>query len=220
MDDSFCVPVLMFVSFAGCVSGPGFKTVTWIVGHSFVHWASKYVEQQVYGRNLGLNGSHHEVHWWGKRGMRWGALLPWLAKMVSQRGCPDLLILHLGENDLVKLSGLALLQLMQRDLEVLKHRLAGACIAWTELVPRRVWRGAVKHGAVEKARRKVNRAMRVFCEVHGIKVISNPGLRLEERLLFRDDGVHLSTLGNAYYMMEMRDVVSKLWNESIWCKRL
>lgn len=187
--------------------------------HSFIHWAAKYVEQQVYGRNLGLKSSHHQVQWWGKRGMRWGALLPWLAKMVSQRGCPDLLILLLGENDLIKLSGLALLQLMQRDLEIMKQRMAGTCIAWTELVPRRVWKGALKHGAVEKARRKVNRAMRVFCREKDIKVIANPGLILEEPLLFRDDGVHLSTMGNAYYMMEMRDVVSKLWNEAIWCKR-
>ncbi|XP_078518935.1 uncharacterized protein LOC144784126 [Lissotriton helveticus] len=203
-----------------CVGGPGSKTVTWIVGHSFVHWASKYAERQVYGRNLGLKGHLHEVQWWGKGGMRWGALLPWLAKMVPQRGCPDLLIIHLGENDLVQLSGLALLQLMQRDLEVLKARLAGTCIAWTELVPRKVWRGAMKHGAIEKARRKLNRAMRLFCGDKDIKVIAHKGIRLAEPLVFRDDGVHLSQLGNAYYMMEMRDVVSKLWNEAIWCPRV
>ncbi|XP_078496724.1 uncharacterized protein LOC144752739 [Lissotriton helveticus] len=203
----------------GCVGGPGHKTVTWIVGHSFVHWASKYAEQQVYGRNLGLKEHLHEVQWWGKGGMRWGALLPWLAKMVPQRGCPDLLIIHLGENDLVQLSGLALVQLMQRDLEVLKSRLAGTCIAWTELVPRKVWRGAMKHGAIEKARRKLNRAMRLYCVDKDIKVIAHGGIRLEEPLAFRDDGVHLSRLGNAWYMMEMRDVVSKLWNENIWCVR-
>ncbi|XP_078506937.1 uncharacterized protein LOC144767330 [Lissotriton helveticus] len=204
----------------GCVGGPGSKTVTWIVGHSFVHWASKYAERQVYGRNLGLKGHLHEVQWWGKGGMRWGALLPWLAKMVPQRGCPDLLIIHLGENDLVQLSGLALLQLMQRDLDVLKGRLAGTCIAWTELVPRKVWRGAMKHGAIERARRKLNRAMRLYCGDNDIKVIAHEGIRLAEPLVFRDDGVHLSQLGNAYYMMEMRDVVSKLWNEAIWCPRV
>ncbi|XP_078502436.1 uncharacterized protein LOC144756516 [Lissotriton helveticus] len=204
----------------GCVGGPGSKTVTWIVGHSFVHWASKYAERQIYGRNLGLKGHLHEVQWWGKGGMRWGALLPWLAKMLPQRGCPDLLIIHLGENDLVQLSGLALLQLMQRDLDVLKGRLAGTCIAWTELVPRKVWRGAMKHGAIEKARRKLNRAMRLYCGDNDIKVIAHEGIRLAEPLVFRDDGVHLSQLGNAYYMMEMRDVVSKLWNEAIWCPRV
>ncbi|XP_078515108.1 uncharacterized protein LOC144773922 [Lissotriton helveticus] len=215
-----CVSVSNIFFFVGCVGGPGSKTVTWIVGHSFVHWASKYAERQVYGRNLGLKGHLHEVQWWGKGGMRWGALLPWLAKMVPQRGCPDLLIIHLGENDLVQLSGLALLQLMQRDLDVLKGRLAGTCIAWTELVPRKVWRGAMKHGAIERARRKLNRAMRLYCGDNDIKVIGHEGIRLAEPLVFRDDGVHLSQLGNAYYMMEMRDVVSKLWNEAIWCPRM
>ncbi|XP_078527935.1 uncharacterized protein LOC144802402 [Lissotriton helveticus] len=214
------IALFKYMDVVRCVGGPGSKTVTWIVGHSFVHWASKYAERQVYGRNLGLKGHLHEVQWWGKGGMRWGALLPWLAKMVPQRGCPDLLIIHLGENDLVQLSGLALLQLMQRDLDVLKSRLAGTCIAWTELVPRKVWRGAMKHGAIEKARRKLNRAMRLYCGDNDIKVIAHEGIRLAEPLVFRDDGVHLSQLGNAYYMMEMRDVVSKLWNEAIWCPRV
>ncbi|XP_078504431.1 uncharacterized protein LOC144762992 [Lissotriton helveticus] len=203
---------------AGCVRGPGAKKVTWIVGHSFVHWASKYAYRQVCGRSLGLRSSHHEVHWWGKSGMRWGDLLPWLTKKVSQLGCPDMLVIHLGENDLVKLSGVSLLHLMQRDLEAMRSNLAGACIVWTEFVPRRIWRGALKPAAIERARRKLNRAMRLFCDAHGIKVLAHVGLRLEEPLLFRDDGVHLSHMGNAYYLMEMRDTISLLWNESIWCR--
>ncbi|XP_078537157.1 uncharacterized protein LOC144822957 [Lissotriton helveticus] len=202
----------------GCVRGPGAKTVTWIVGHSFVHWASKLADRQVYCRSLGLRSSHHEVQWWGKSGMRWGELLPWLTKKVSQLGCPDMLVIHLGENDLVRQSGVSLLHLMQRDLEAMKRNLAGACIVWTKFIPRRIWRGALKPAAIERARRKLNRAMRLFCAVHGLKVLAHGGLRLEEPLLFRDDGVHLSHMGNAYYLMELRDLLSFLWNESIWCR--
>ncbi|XP_078504002.1 uncharacterized protein LOC144762645 [Lissotriton helveticus] len=203
----------------GCVRGPGAKMVTWIVGHSFVHWGSLYADRQVYGRSLGLRSSHHEVQWWGNSGMRWGELLPWLTKKVSQLGCPDMLVIHLGENDLVKQSGVSLLHLMQRDLEAMKHNLAGACILWTEFIPRRIWRGALKPAAIERARRKLNRAMRLFCADHGLKVLAHGGLRLEEPLLFRDDGVHLSHMGNAYYLMKLRDLISFLWNESIWCRR-
>ncbi|XP_078509656.1 uncharacterized protein LOC144769437 [Lissotriton helveticus] len=205
--------------FVGCVCGPGAKTVTWVVGHSFVHWASKYADRQVYGLSLGLRSSHHEVQWWGKSGMRWGELLPWLTRKVSQLGCPDMLIIHLGENDLVKQSGMSLLHLMQRDLEAMKRNLGGACIVWTEFIPRRIWRGALKPAAVERARRKLNRAMRLFCVDQGIKVLAHVGLQLEQALLFRDDGVHLSHVGNAFYLMELRDLINFLWNESIWCKR-
>ncbi|XP_078496137.1 uncharacterized protein LOC144752059 [Lissotriton helveticus] len=205
---------------SGCVRGPGAKTVTWVVGHSFVHWGEKYAARRVYGRNLGLRSSHHEVRWWGKSGMRWGELLPWLTKKVAQLGCPDMLIIHLGENDLVKQSGVSLLHLMQRDLDAMKRNLAGACIVWTEFVPRRIWRGALKPAAVERARRKLNRAMRLFCADKGIHVLAHVGLQLEQPLLFRDDGVHLSHMGNAFYLMELRDLISHLWNESIWCPRV
>ncbi|XP_069064044.1 uncharacterized protein [Pleurodeles waltl] len=55
----------------GCVAGPQKdKMVTWLVGHSFVHWAVKFAEKQIYGRAMGLPSRHYEVCWWRKSGMR------------------------------------------------------------------------------------------------------------------------------------------------------
>ena len=112
------------------------KIKTWIVGHSLVRWAAQYAEQQIYGRSLGLCSKKHEVVWWGKSGMRWGNLLPCLTDLYKLRGgYPDLLIIHLGENDLVKLSGLTLMQYMKRDLEMLKSGWGETDIVWTEFLP-------------------------------------------------------------------------------------
>ncbi|XP_069082245.1 uncharacterized protein [Pleurodeles waltl] len=203
------------------VQGPrSRKMVTWMVGHSFIHWVVKYVEWQICGRSLGLLSCYHKVVWWGKSGMRWGNLLPFLTSMMPNWGCPDMLILHLGENDLVKLSGLTLLQHMQRDLELICQKMHGTCVVWTEFVPRRKWRGAVKHGAIERAQRKLNRAMRVFCWAHGIKVLKHEDITEGDAGLYRANGVHLSELGNAYYLMEMHLIMGDLWSEKMWLKEV
>ncbi|XP_069058671.1 uncharacterized protein [Pleurodeles waltl] len=204
---------------AGCVAGPEKgKMTTWLVGHSFVHWAVKFAEKQVYGRSLGLPSRNHEVRWWGESGMRWGSLLPFITSNLPHWGCPDLLLIHLGENDLVKLSGLTLIQMMQRDLELLKHKLCGTCLIWTEFVPRRAWRGAINHGAIERARKKLNRAMRVFCWAQGIKVLRHGDIKEQEKELFRDDGVHLSQLGNVYYITELRLMLESAWGTNLCTK--
>ena len=72
---------------------------------------------------------------------------------------------------------------------------------------------------MDKARRKLNRAMRVLCDAMDIKVLSHVSIMEEEEHLYRSDGVHLSKYGYAYYMMEILDLLSKLWKENVWCKR-
>ncbi|KAJ1187427.1 hypothetical protein NDU88_004203 [Pleurodeles waltl] len=86
------------------------------VGHSFVHWAEKYAAKQIYGCSLGLPSSRHDVLCWGKSGMRWGNLQPFLTFILPNWGYSDSLVLHLGQNDLVRLLGLTLLQHIQQDL--------------------------------------------------------------------------------------------------------
>ena len=92
-------------------------------------------------------------------------------------------------------------------------------IVWTEFLPRRHWKGVFKHSAMDKARRKLNRAMRVFCEAMDIKVLSHVNIQEEQEILYRSDGVHLSKFGYAYYMMEIRELLSTLWQEYVWCSR-
>ena len=73
---------------------------------------------------------------------------------------------------------------------------------------------------MDKARRKLNRAMQVFCDALNIKVLSHTNITEEQEYLYRADGVHLSKFGNAYYLMEVRELLSTLWKENVWCKSL
>ncbi|XP_069060289.1 divergent protein kinase domain 2B isoform X2 [Pleurodeles waltl] len=106
----------------GCVRGPDGSCSVWIVGHSFVRWAEKQAASRHFGTQLGLDGARIRVIWVGKSGMRWGELLVVLSRKIERGICPDLLVIHLGENDLVSLSGIGLLKIMKMDLVRIKER--------------------------------------------------------------------------------------------------
>ncbi|KAJ1178852.1 hypothetical protein NDU88_004094 [Pleurodeles waltl] len=202
----------------GCVGGPDKVCVVWIVGHSFVRWAEKQAASCHFGRQLGLDGSRIRVSWVGKSGMRWGELLYVLAKRMERGVCPDLLVLHLGENDLVALSGIGLLKVMKMDLCRIKEKWAGTHIVWTGLVPRRVWRGAKSFKGIEKQRRKINREMKNFCISQGFSFLYHENIGVSDVDLFRQDGVHLSFLGNEHYLLELRLLIAELLGERLWDK--
>ncbi|KAJ1189037.1 hypothetical protein NDU88_005789 [Pleurodeles waltl] len=207
---------LAAVTISGCVGGPDKVCAVWIVGHSFVRWAEKQASLRHFGRQLGLDGSRIKISWVGKSGMRWGELLYVLAKRMEQGVCPDLLVLHLGENDVVALSGIGLLKVMKLDLCRIKERWSGTHIVWTSLVLRRVWRGAHSFRGIEKQRRKINKEMRSFCKAQGILVLTHDNIVVSDVELFRQEGVHLSFWGNEHYLLELRLLIAELMGEQLW----
>nr|XP_033799877.1 uncharacterized protein LOC117360295 [Geotrypetes seraphini] len=90
----------------------------WIVGHSFIHWASERAAIRPGGRHLGLSHQGLRVSWWGQRGMRWSHLLLLLERLRSRPRHPDLLLLHLGGNDVDACSGKDLVNIIKDDLRI------------------------------------------------------------------------------------------------------
>lgn len=182
----------------------------WIVGHSFVKWAQVQARSSYFGENLGFDEACFRVTWKGKGGMRWRELLQVLSSMVVAGKCPDVLVLHLGENDLVQETGITLMRAMKRDLQEIRQQWSGCAIVWTEFVPRRVWRDALKPQAVDKARRKINVEMVRFCRQLGIARIRHGDIKYNTPEFFRGDGVHLSRLGMDLYLLELREVLARM----------
>ncbi|XP_078539581.1 uncharacterized protein LOC144824337 [Lissotriton helveticus] len=177
----------------GSVAGPRSSVVTvWIVGHSFVKWARVQAARSYFGDLLGFNDRMFNVLWKGKGGMLWRELIPCLNNNMVGGVCPDILVIHLGENDLCATKGVVLLRAMKRDLGLIKERWAGCHVFWTELIPRRIWRGAVNPRAVDRARKKVNSEVSRCCRSLGFSRISHRDIKFESVEFFRDDGVHLS----------------------------
>ena len=67
-----------------------------IIGHSYIHWAECYAATSPLGSDLGL-GAHAHITWKGLCGMQWNQLCRLTAFGHSP---PDVLVVHLGSNDL------------------------------------------------------------------------------------------------------------------------
>ncbi|XP_078512220.1 uncharacterized protein LOC144771827 [Lissotriton helveticus] len=194
----------------GSVAGPRSPVVTvWIVGHSFVKWGRVQAAQSYFGELLGFNASMFNGVWKGKGGMLRRELIPCLNNNMVGGLCPDILVIHLGENDLCATKGVVLLRAIKKDLGLIKELWAGCHVYWTELIPRRIWRGAVNPKAVDRARMKVNSEVSRCCRGLGFSRISHREIKFETVEFFRDDGVHLSRVGMDLYLLELREVLAR-----------
>ena len=75
--------------FPSCLSGAA-PALVWILGHSYVFWGAKRAEARPEGRQLGFPREEARIHRLGVPGMLW-------SRMDRP---PDVLILHVGGNDL------------------------------------------------------------------------------------------------------------------------
>ncbi|KAJ1124194.1 hypothetical protein NDU88_002655 [Pleurodeles waltl] len=155
----------------------------------------------------------YRVRWEGRGGMCWPEPLGTLERLKGRGDCPDVLLVHLGENDLVKRTGLDVLRDMKRDLTVVRQQWHGCHVIWTAFVPRQVWRGARKPGAIEKARRKIYKEMQTFCSEQGFAYMEHSDIRFEDKEFFRGDGVHLSFVGMELYLLQLKEFLRMTFRE-------
>ncbi|XP_054851803.1 uncharacterized protein LOC129340933 [Eublepharis macularius] len=161
-----------------------------ICGHSMVFWAAHQAKRTHLGSQLGLS-RWAQIEWQGRRGLRWPGLLPLLFEGRSAPP-PHFLVIHLGGNDLGWVKGKALTLQAQADLRFILSRWPGVLIIYSAILPRRVWKEALDHDAVERTRRKANKAMfKALGEGLGV-YLPHPQIRDTYADLFRGDGVHLS----------------------------
>uniref|UniRef100_A0ABM5GQZ0 SGNH hydrolase-type esterase domain-containing protein n=1 Tax=Pogona vitticeps TaxID=103695 RepID=A0ABM5GQZ0_9SAUR len=172
-----------------------------IVGHSYIFWAARYAANSHWGSDLGL-GAQASISWKGRRGMRWIQLGRVTAFDSSP---PDILLIHLGGNDLPQVPGKALILDILRDLARLHASYPLMRICWSTIVPRRVWRGALNVDRINYARRLVNREVcRGICTGGLGAVIGHHSIRPANLECFRNDGVHLSVTGLDKFLDDLR----------------
>lgn len=72
----------------------------WILGHSYVHWGAKRALVRLEGRQLGSPCSNAVVRWIGVTGMLWSRVLPEIQRYARLDRPSDVLLMHVGGNDL------------------------------------------------------------------------------------------------------------------------
>ncbi|KAE8586426.1 hypothetical protein XENTR_v10021666 [Xenopus tropicalis] len=187
--------------------------VVWAMGHSYIFWAEQRAGQREGGRWFGLPRGTVKVHWDGIRGMSWWQLRDRLARKLEQRGPPDVLLLHLGGNDVGKIPMKNIIERMKKDLKKVWDRAPKLILIWSQIVPRLVWREARELKALDKVRSKINTTMAKFVKRKGGISVRHKMIE-GEQMYYRQDGVHLNEVGLDIFNFGLREgveVAMKMW---------
>ncbi|XP_067318924.1 uncharacterized protein [Anolis sagrei] len=183
-----------------------------VCGHSFIHWAERQARRGTFGQHLGLS-TMAMVDWKGRRGLRWDGLIPLLFNSGS---CypPDVLIIHLGGNDLGLLKGRALFLQALSDIQRIKEAWPQVCIAWSAIIPRPNWpNGDGKK--LDGARKRVNKAIKKEMEKGLGYYIHHDEIHHKNQELYRIDGIHLSEKGNMLFLGDIQRAIKLILGDLV-----
>ncbi|XP_017546164.1 titin homolog isoform X1 [Pygocentrus nattereri] len=187
----------------------------WICGHSLVFWAEKRATSPEFGMQLGMDPNCVRIWWKGVQGMTWQQLLPQLLQLKDNWPKPDVILLHLGGNDIGKSTTEAFLAAVKKDLISMKSIFPECLLVWSNILPRRSWRHSEDSAAVDNTRRAINKSIcGIITELSGSSLTHEnikPGL---DTGLYRPDGVHLSGKGIDTFNLNMQDFLEK-WESEI-----
>ncbi|XP_040296291.1 uncharacterized protein LOC121008068 [Bufo bufo] len=191
--------------------------LVWILGHSYVFWGAIRADVRPSGRQLGFSPECATVRWLGVRGMLWGGVLREVHHFVRLDRPPDVLVLHVGGNDLGKRPFRELVRDVKFDLLRIWELFPGIVTVWSDIVPRKVWRGARSVESLNKARIKVNRAVGRFMARNGGVVVRHEVLEKGEGAFWRADGVHLNAVGTDLWALGIQsgvEIALRVWRDA------
>ena len=185
-----------------CMSVPG--PHIYIVGSSLIYWAAMTERRANVQARHQLHGA--AIHWVGRRGAGVAGFMD-LLDVVQSRGYPALVVLHLGANDIgsrsnVDISG-SLLSMRRAVLQAYP----GCEVALSELVFRTHYRGGGDASAMDRCRRRINTDLHRYAPGW---VVLHRNLDGTDGLL-RDDGVHLTDIGNCLLINNIFKFLIKLF---------
>ncbi|XP_037554159.1 uncharacterized protein si:dkeyp-121d4.3 [Nematolebias whitei] len=182
----------------------------WICGHSLVYWAESRAKSPEVGMQLGMDPSKVTIWWKGIQGMTWSQLLPQLHQLKITWPNPDVLIVHLGGNDLCTESPTNLLASVKKDLTSIRSIFPRCVLVWSNILPRRVWRHSPDSHEVDLVRTTVNRRIQsIVSELNGVS-LSHDNIRCGTNTgLYRANGVHLSPKGIDVFNLNLQEFLEK-----------
>ncbi|XP_069840730.1 nuclear factor 7, ovary-like isoform X1 [Dendropsophus ebraccatus] len=188
------------------------EKLVWIVGHSYVNWAARLAAKHSDGLLLGLPKEKCTVKWFGREDLQWKQLHRFINEIAEGSAPPDVIVVHAGGNDLGRLKSLQLITDIWVELGIWLARWPEVVVMWSCIVPRRRWRYAESMQAIERCRKKVNKAAGDFVLARGGAVIKYDNLidyRCEEH--FHTDE-SLSNIGLDIFNNALQEALKKWWN--------
>ncbi|XP_032995311.1 uncharacterized protein LOC117041079 [Lacerta agilis] len=179
----------------------------WICGNSVIVASKKRANSLPHGLQLGISVSRAHLYWHGIQKMKWEQLVPLLHEIYFNRSSPSLIIIHIGEDDLLPNDNVSLIISMKNDLGILKRAFPNATIVWSSLLPRRVCKKDQNPGHMAKAQKYVNRKMVSFCNEIGVHFLSHNLITSDKANLFLPDVNDLSDAGADFFLADLKKVL-------------
>ncbi|XP_015280777.1 PREDICTED: uncharacterized protein LOC107122248 [Gekko japonicus] len=173
------------------------KPRVWICGHSLIDIAQERAATTSIGSQLGLE-EEIVLEWHGWDGMMWVQLIPFLQDLATYYWPPDVLIIHVGENDLMYTPCVNfLIKIIQRELFLVKELFPNVKVVWSEITP---WPGVLQYWLLKNTNHNVARVVKD----HGGAVIKHPDLLSEDPEFYTDQGT-LSDAGLDMFVEDMKN---------------
>ena len=144
--------------------------------------------------------------------MVWANLFEELGLLFQSMPIPDVLIIHLGGNDIGRSKSLDLLFQIKDDLGQLCQSFPELCLFFSEIFPRLVW----SRTPFERVRKRLNRAIAKFMPTIGGLSFRHVDLEGGIAGLFRSDGVHLSEIGLDIFNNNLQNMVEVAARRGGW----
>ncbi|XP_068092115.1 uncharacterized protein [Hyperolius riggenbachi] len=188
---------------------PGPQVVVWIVGHSYVSRGARRADVRPEGRQLGFPRDQVRIRWIGFPGMVWPSLLPELHTLARLDRPPDILVLHVGGNDLAARSTRVVIKEVKFDFLRIRSLFPETIVVWSDIVARGYWRLANSVLKINKARIKLNKEVARFFIRNGGLAIRHFELEEEIELFLKRDGVHLNDIGMDLWALGIEDGIQR-----------
>ncbi|XP_068119596.1 collagen alpha-1(II) chain-like [Hyperolius riggenbachi] len=193
---------------------PAPPILVWIFGHSYVAWGARRAAVRPDGRQLGIPRATATVRWIGIPGMQWAKVLPELQRFVALDRAPEVLVLHVGGNDLASRTTRQIIQDIKCDFMRMRSTFPRTIIVWSEIIGRSHWRLARSVDKINRARKKLNREVSRFVVRNGGVAVRHEDLEEDLDLFLRRDGVHLNAIGTDLWSLALEGGIQRglrLW---------
>ena len=180
------------------------KTIL-IMGSSIIYWAH---QRAVAVNSTDLDLENYSIKWHGIRGMKWHSFMETFNSLTND-ATPDIVIIHLGSNDISFNNPHPLINKMKTDICLAMEKFPNTVFIFSELLSRRVW-GRIEGWEGERKKLEINKEIGILMRKRGGKVITHHNIQWRDKSLFRGDGVHLTDKGNDIFIDDLSNFLKMI----------
>ena len=170
-------------------------------GDSIVYRAGDHAAREPF---LGL------ITWHGVRGAKISSLVASIRSELKRSPVPNIIIIHLGTNDLFSTPVKEIRTWIEEGLKALRHMLPATRIVWSDILLRLFYYGEERPGVGKRNVSALNKFAHKVCKKLGRAhaIVHAHNINPCSHSAYWRDGLHLSKEGNRLFCRNIFDAVS------------